>query len=190
MYKAKTHTRIPFPCTNKIPHNLQPTESLKQTLGRRISILKMLSMYVPGKLNIFGHNCHPFCMYGAEVGVFQKPNQICLCSFLQTQKISHTWKHRSYLPTSRAISQTNCEKRHFQMRSSVLYWNWQILCRATIPSQYLQAFFSFPAVMKSFLGALPPTVEWSFFLAGSSLPDIDGLASEAIWANCQVSSDW
>ena len=74
------------------------------------------------------------------------------------------------------------------MRSSVLFWNWQISQRATIPSQYFQA-FSFPAIKNSFLGPLPPTVGWNIFLAGSSPPNIDGLASAAIWANCQVGNN-
>ena len=76
---------IPIPCTNKIPHNLQPTERPKLTLGRRISIMKMLSMYALGKLNIFGHNFYPFSMYGTKVCVFHEPDHICFCSFLQTQ---------------------------------------------------------------------------------------------------------
>ena len=42
----KIKTVVPY--TDKIPHNLQPTERLKQTLGRRILILKVLSTYVPG----------------------------------------------------------------------------------------------------------------------------------------------
>ena len=33
---------------------------------------------------------------------------------------------------------------------------------------------------------MPPTVAWSFLLASSSPPNIDGPASTAIWANCQV----
>ena len=42
---------------------------------------------------------------------------------------------------------------------------------------------------KEFLpGALPPMVGQSFLLAGSS-PKADGLASAAIWANCQVGND-
>ena len=99
------------------------------------------------------------------------------------------WKCRSYLPTWRAISQTNCEKGSFWMRSPVLFWNWQISWRATVPSQYFWVFLTLPAFRNSFLGVLPPTFGWSFFLAGSSLPDIDGLASAAIWASCQVGND-
>ena len=99
------------------------------------------------------------------------------------------WKHKSYLPTSRAISWTNCKKRSFQIRSSVLLWNCQISQRAAVPGQYFLVLFTFPALRNSFLGALPPMVSWSFFLAGSSLPDVDGLASAAIWANCWVSND-
>ena len=37
-------TYIPFPGTSKIPHKLQSTERLKQTLGRRIgSIMEVLT---------------------------------------------------------------------------------------------------------------------------------------------------
>ena len=101
-------------------------------------------------------------------------------------KMACPWKCRSYLPTSRAISWTNHEKGHFNMRSSVLFWNWQILWRATIPGWCFWVFFSFPAVKNSFLGALPFTVGWSFFLAGSSPPDIDGPASTA---KCWIGND-
>ena len=38
-------------------------------------------------------------------------------------------------------------------------------------------------------GALPPTVSQSLLLACSSPPNIDGLASAAIWANCWASDD-
>ena len=41
----------------------------------------------------------------------------------------------------------------------------------------------FPAWKNSCWGALLPTVGWNFLLTGSSLPDIDGPASIAIWAN-------
>ena len=97
------------------------------------------------------------------------------------------WKHKSYLPTSRAISWTKCEKGSSLMRSSVLFWNCWISQRATVPGQYFLVFLTLPAWRNSFWGTLPPTVGWSF-LAGSSLPSIDGLASTAIWANCQVSN--
>ena len=39
------------------------------------------------------------------------------------------------------------------------------------------------------LGALPPMVSQSFLLAGSSLPDVDGPDSAAIWANRWVGND-
>ena len=102
--------------------------------------------------------------------------------------IAHPWKCRSYLPTLRAIMWTNCEKGSFQIRSSVLFWNYQISQRATVQGQNFLVFLTFPAWRNSFWGACPTAV-WSFLLAGSSLPDIDGLASAAIWANCQVSSN-
>ena len=100
-----------------------------------------------------------------------------------------TWKHRSYLSTSTAISWTSHEKGLFQMRSSMLLWKRQILWRATVPSQYLWGFFSGAAHKNSFQRALSPTVGWSFLWAGFSLPDIDGPASTAIWANCWVVDD-
>ena len=141
---------------------------------------------MPGKLNVFGHNCHPFGMNCVEVGVFQKTNQICLCCFLQSQ-YGTCLEAMSYLPTSRAILQTSHEKGIFQIRSSVLFWNWQILQRALVPGWYIWGLFTFPAFRDSFWGTLPPTVGWSFLLAGSSPPSMDGPASAATWANCQVS---
>ena len=58
-----------------------------------------------------------------------------------------------------------------------------------MPGQYFLVFFTLPAWRNSFWVALPPTVAWSFLLTGSFLPNIDGLTSAAIWANCQVSND-
>ena len=98
------------------------------------------------------------------------------------------WKHRSYLPTSRAISWTSHEKGSFLMRSLVLFWNCPISQRATVPGQYFLVFLTLPAQRNSFEGALPPTVGWSFLQTGSS-PKADGPASTAIWANCQVGDD-
>ena len=104
-------------------------------------------------------------------------------------KMAHTWKCMSYLLSSRAISQTKHEKGNLQIRRSVLFWNHQILQRATVPSQYLWGFFTFPAQRNSFWGALPPMVGQSFLLADSSPPYVDGLASAAIWTNCQIGND-
>ena len=78
------------------------------------------------------------------------------------------WKCRSYLPTSRAISQTSHEKGSFLIRSSVLFWNCQISQRATVPGQYFLVFLTFPAWINSFWGALLPTVSQSFLQIGSS----------------------
>ena len=99
------------------------------------------------------------------------------------------WKHKSYLPTSRAILQTNCKKGSFLMMSSVLFWNHQIFQRATVPGWYFLVFLTFPAWRNSFQGALPPMVGQSFLLTGSSLPKADGPASVVIWANCQVNNN-
>ena len=98
-------------------------------------------------------------------------------------------KCMSYFPTSRAISQTSCEKGIFWIRSSVLFWNQWISQRATIPSQYFWDLFTFPAFRNSFWGALPPTVGQSFLLASSLPPNVDGPASTSILANCHVSDD-
>ena len=103
--------------------------------------------------------------------------------------IALPWKCRSYLPTSRVILQTSCEKGSFWIRSSVLFWNHQISWRATVPDWYFPVFLTFPAWRNSFQGALPPMVGQNFLLTGSSLPDIDGPASVAIWANCWVSNN-
>ena len=77
-------------------------------------------------------------------------------------KMAHTWKCMSYHPTSRAILQTKCEKGSLQNKRSVLFWNWWISQRATVPGQYLWGFFTFPAHRNSFWGSLPPTVGKSF----------------------------
>ena len=120
------------------------------------------------------------------------------------------WKRISVLPTAWAISQTSHEKGSFLIRSLVLFWNCQISQRATVPGWYFLVFFTFPALRNSFLGALPgwyflvfftfpalrnsfwgalpPMVGWRFLLTCSS-PEIDGLASAAIWANCWVGND-
>ena len=98
------------------------------------------------------------------------------------------WKCRPVFPTAWAISWTSCEKGSFLIRSSVLFWNHWISGRATVPGWYFLVFFTFPALRNSFWGALPPTVGWSFLLAGSS-PKTDGPASAAIWANCWVGNN-
>ena len=49
----------------------------------------MISMDMPSKLYIFRHNGDAFHMNGAQVSVFQEPNQICLWSFLQSQNGVH-----------------------------------------------------------------------------------------------------
>ena len=104
-------------------------------------------------------------------------------------KIALPLKCKLYLPTSRAILWTNHEKGSFLMRCLVPFWNCQISQRATVPGQYFLVFFTLPALRNSFWGALPPMVGQSFLLTGSSLPNVDGLASKAIWANCQVGDD-
>ena len=53
----------------------------------------MFSMDTLGKLYIFGHNGDMFHMNGAYVGIFQEPNQICFCSFLQSQNGTHLEAH-------------------------------------------------------------------------------------------------
>ena len=103
--------------------------------------------------------------------------------------IAHPWKCMLYLPTCMAILQTSHEKGSFWIRSSVLFWNYCISCRATVPGWYLLGFFTWPACKNSFWGALPPTVGQSFLWAGSSPPNLDGPASTAIWTNCWVGND-
>ena len=99
------------------------------------------------------------------------------------------WKCKSYLPTSRAILQTDHEKGNFWMRSSVLFWKHWISQRATVPGWYFLVFFTLPAWRNSFWGALPLTVSQSSLLVGSSWPKVYGPASAAIWANCWVGND-
>ena len=98
----------------------------------------------------------------------------------------HTWKDRSYLPTSWPVLWMRYMKEHWHMRSSVLLWNWQISWRAAVPGQYFWGFFSLPAFKNSLCGALPPTVSQSFFLAGSFPAGSEGPASTAICTSCLV----
>ena len=58
----------------------------------------------------------------------------------------HTWQQRLCFPQVWAISHTRHTKGHLQMRSSVLFWYWWILWRATIPGWYLQGLFSPPLI--------------------------------------------
>ena len=36
------------------------------------------------QLDIFWHDCHPLCVYGAKVGVFKDPDHVCLSCFLES----------------------------------------------------------------------------------------------------------
>ena len=62
------------------------------------------------------------------------------------------WKHKSYLPTSRAILQINCRKGSFWMRSSVLFWNHQISQRATVPRLVLPCLLYLTSLEEFLLG--------------------------------------
>ena len=101
----------------------------------------------------------------------------------------HTWKPRSCLPTSWAISWTKCEKGCLHMRSSVLFWNWHISWRATVPGQYFWGLFSGHR-------ALPPTMGQRFFLACSSPAGSECPVFAAIYlvgddpGNCPTSSNF
>ena len=85
IYKAKTLTKFPSLVLTKshITYNQQKDQN--RLWGEDLAVLKVLSTYVLGKLNVFGYNCHLFSVNCTEVGIFQRPNQICLCSFLQSQ---------------------------------------------------------------------------------------------------------
>ena len=115
----------------------------------------------------------------------QEANQIILCSFLQSQDCAHLEAHVIFSHLW-AISWTKHEKGSLHIRISVLFWNWQILWRATIPGWYLWHLFNSQALRNSFLRALPPTIGQSFFWAGSSPADIDGPILAAISVNCLV----
>ena len=81
---------VPFPSTGKIPHNLQPTEKLKQTSGRRMRLkMEVLSTDMMGELDILGHYCNALHADCTKVSILQKAGQIILCSFLQSQDHTH-----------------------------------------------------------------------------------------------------
>ena len=123
----------------------------------------MLSTDMMGRLNIFGHNHNISCMDGAQVGIFQEAGQVILHYFLQCHDHTHTWKCRSYLPQSWAISHSNLTKGHLKMRSSVLLWYFQISWRATIPGHYCCGIFIRHFWVNSLWGAdsqLTPTLQF------------------------------
>ena len=124
----------------------------------------------------------------AKAGVFQEPNQIGLCSFLQGQNGMHLEVHvksshfKGYLANY-------MQKREFAYKKVCTFLKVMDSHRATVPSWYLWDFFTLPAFSNSFLGALLPMIGQSFLLAGFSLPDVDGPASAAIWTHCQVGNN-
>ena len=101
-----------------------------------------------------------------------------------------TWKYMLYFPTSWANSQTRCKKGSLHMRNSVLFWNWQISHRATIPGQYLRGLFNLPSPQKLLSGGLASHYQPEFLL-GWVLPptDINGLILVALSANCLIGDD-
>ena len=99
-----------------------------------------------------------------------------------------TSKHRLYLPHSWAISHTNHAMGHLQMRSSVLFYNWWILWRATIPSWYFQGFFMTPFLVNYLWRVFLPTVGL-MWLAGSALGVLEGSSSTTILASCHIGDD-
>ena len=68
----------------------------------------------------------------------------------------------------------------------MLFWNWQISQGVTVPCQYFWGLLSGAAFRNSLHGALPPTIGWSFLLAGSSPTGSEGPASTTICASCLV----
>ena len=105
------------------------------------------------KLNILGHNCHLFCMYGAKrLASSMRPNQVYFCSLLQAYYSALPWKCKSNLPTSKAISQTSCEKGSFLIRSLVLFWNCQISQKSNCARPVLPGLFNFSSLEKFLLG--------------------------------------
>ena len=100
---------------------------------------------------------------------------------------AHTWKHRSYVPTSWVILQTRLKKGCLHMRNPVL--ELADLMKGYCPSWYFWGLLSGAAFRNSLHGSLSPTIGWSFFLAGSSPAGFEGPASAIICASCLVGDD-
>ena len=79
------------------------------------------------------------------------------------------WKHKSYLPTSRAISWANCKKGSCLMRSSVLFWNCWISGRATVPRLVVPGLLNFTSWEEFLLGGFA-SHSWSELPPGWLLP--------------------
>ena len=91
-----------------------------------------------------------------------------------------------------AISHTSCMRRGVSPNKELCALL-ELPCfvqRETILGWYLLGIFTWPAYKNSFQGALPPTwLVWASCMQVPPLPDLDGLASTAIWTNCQVGND-
>jgi hypothetical protein len=46
-------------------------------------VLSPLAADPPGQLNVLGHNGHALGVDGAQVGVLEQTNKVCLCSLLE-----------------------------------------------------------------------------------------------------------
>ena len=95
LYKVKTLTKFPslLPTESHMTYNQQKDRI--RLWGEDLSVLKVLSIDVPGKLNVFGHNCHLFSMNYAEFGVFHKPNKYASAASCRVN-MACACKHMSY----------------------------------------------------------------------------------------------
>ena len=62
--------------------------------------------------------------------------------------IAADWNRRSVLK-SWAISLTSLWKGSFRMSSAVVFWKWQMSCRAAVPALYLWGFTCLPCILAS-----------------------------------------
>ena len=138
--------------------------------------MEVLSTNMMSELDILGHYGNMFHVDPTKVGIIQEAGQIVLCRAMTMC----TWKHRSYFPAPWVILQTRCKK-------GACVWAAQCSsgtggsCRGLVSlAGTFRASYVGQPFRNSLHGALPPTVGWSSFLAGSSPAGSEGPASAAI----------
>ena len=140
--------------------------------------MEVLSMDMMGKLDILGHYCNALCMDRVKVGIFQEASQIVLCIFLQSYDMQ--LEAQVILPYFLGNFTDQMQKGHFHMRSSVLFWNWQI-SEGKCPWPVLSEPLKWVSLHELLVSGLASHIGWSFLLA-----DSEGPASTTICASCLI----
>ena len=128
----------------------------------RISGSGSLSTDPPGQLNVLGHDGHPLGVDGTEVGVLEEPHEVGLTGLLESHQSGALeakvklvvlgnlpdqtleWKLEETVLEEASTDHSRKKSRSFtlRMRGSVVFWNFLISLRATVPGLNLCGFFT------------------------------------------------